>query len=105
MLEIKRFQDYLTDHEVDVFSLQLDLLEEFIEVFFSDGILGVSAFAESLVDVLLIVCDQLGYLNKHLVLSGLGNKLIFADQFGKIILEDLLFNCFAIFNGDYVTNF
>lgn len=60
MFEVGGLEDYLGDYELDVLSLELDLVQEAVHLFAGDGALTVAFGVEGGGDVLAVVCHELG---------------------------------------------
>jgi hypothetical protein len=105
VIEVQRLQYDLTDHEVDILDLQLYLFEKVVEIFLWDSVFSVPPVCQGLMDVLLVICDQLCDLDKHLVLFWLRNQLILPYQFDEIFFDGFSFECLPLLNLDVSRRF
>lgn len=89
-LQIDAFQDDLGDDELDVLLLQLDLGQELEQVFLGNRPLPVLPVGHGRQDLLIVASHQLGNLQEHLLLFGLGRQLEGSHQL-PIVFQDTPF--------------
>lgn len=84
MFEVERLEYYLADDEIHELFLQLYFIEETGELLLRYSALAVSLPIQRSQDMLVVICDELGDLDKHLFLFLLAHDLIRLNKFSKI---------------------